>query len=286
MFPNKPYHALLKDDKLQSDELNNPLNDALKAMELFYDEVNAFNELDNNLKNIYYTLLHESPYFSGFFRYMEFSEKCVADKTIASYFSGRICESVNLSDLILSNPVELAYCLAFISADEKHSLIPQWVRRNYPEVDNVIRLLRSTSCGICEYCKERLNPVKYLRKYFGYSSFRKYNGEPLQENAVSTAVAHKSLLAIFPTGGGKSLTFQLPALMSGETEKGLTVVISPLQSLMKDQVDNLEKKGIADAVTINGFLSPIERAEAIVRNSVFSLNCLRQMQHGQTFIIM
>ncbi|MDE5557635.1 MAG: RecQ family ATP-dependent DNA helicase [Ruminococcus sp.] len=273
MFPNKPYHALLKDDKLQSDELNNPLNDALKAMELFYDEVNAFNELDNNLKNIYYTLLHESPYFSGFFRYMGFSEKCGADKTIASYFSGRICESVNLSDLILSNPVELAYCLAFISADEKHSLIPQWVRRNYPEVDNVIRLLRNTSCGICEYCKEHLNPVKYLRKYFGYSSFRKYNDEPLQEKAVSTAVAHKSLLAIFPTGGGKSLTFQLPALMSGETEKGLTVVISPLQSLMKDQVDNLEKKGIADAVTINGLLSPIERAEAIerVENGIASI---------------
>ena len=57
MFPNKPYHKLLKDDKLQSDELNNPLNDAEKAMNLFYDEVNAFRELDDKLKLIYYLLL-------------------------------------------------------------------------------------------------------------------------------------------------------------------------------------------------------------------------------------
>jgi ATP-dependent DNA helicase RecQ len=72
-------------------------------------------------------------------------------------------------------------------------------------------------------------------------------------------------LAVFPTGGGKSITFQLPALMSGENSKGLTVVISPLQSLMKDQVDNLEKIGITEAVTINGLLDPIERAKSYER---------------------
>lgn len=71
----------------------------------------------------------------------------------------------------------------------------------------------------------------------------------MQENAVDCAIEHESLLAIFPTGGGKSLTFQIPALISGETERGLTVVISPLQSLMKDQVDTLEKKGIEGAVS-------------------------------------
>src|SRR5690606_1188806 len=61
------------------------------------------------------------------------------------------------------------------------------------------------------------------------------------------------------------ITFQVPALMSGENSRGLTVVISPLQSLMKDQVDNLEKLGITDAVTINGLLDPIERSKAFDR---------------------
>lgn len=72
-------------------------------------------------------------------------------------------------------------------------------------------------------------------------------------------------MAIFPTGGGKSLTFQLPALMQGRSVHGLTVVISPLQSLMKDQVDNLADRGITDAVTINGLLDPISRSLAIKR---------------------
>lgn len=59
--------------------------------------------------------------------------------------------------------------------------------------------------------------------------------------------------------------FQLPALMSGHSVHGLTVVISPLQSLMKDQVDNLADRGITDAVTINGLLDPITRALSIQR---------------------
>ena len=61
------------------------------------------------------------------------------------------------------------------------------------------------------------------------------------------------------------MTFQLPALIAGEATKALTVVISPLQSLMKDQVENLEKRSIAEAVYINGLLSPIERQQAFER---------------------
>lgn len=265
MFPNKPYHKLLKDDKLQTDELNNPLNDALKAKELFYDEVNTFSELGDEMKLIYYMLLKNSPYFSGFFDYMGFSANDDLETAIQVRFSGELCKNAPLSNIIIGSPVEFAYCLALISATEEYSLIPRWVQMNFPNVDMIMRVLRNTSCHECTYCKSKLNPVHYLSKYFGYPGFRKYNGEPLQENAVNAAVEHQSLLAIFPTGGGKSLTFQIPALMAGETERALTVVISPLQSLMKDQVDNLERRGVAEAVTINGLLSPIERAEAIER---------------------
>src|SRR5690606_6825077 len=85
----------------------------------------------------------------------------------------------------------------------------------------------------------------------------------LQEEAVNAGLHKKSFVAVFPTGGGKSLTFQLPALMRGAATKDLTIVISPLISLMKDQVDNLKERfGITRAVAINGLLSPLERKEA------------------------
>ncbi len=265
LFPNRPYHKLLKDDKLQTDELNNPLNDAIKAKELFYDEVNAFQALDDKMKLIYYMLLKGDSHFAGFFDYLDLTAEGDTETAIRVRFADDICENAPLSNIIVGSPVELAYCLALISATEEYSLIPRWVQVNFPNVDMIMRLLRNTSCHVCRYCKSRLDPVGYLSRYFGYPGFRKYNGEPLQENAVMAAVEHRSLLAVFPTGGGKSLTFQIPALMAGRTERALTVVISPLQSLMKDQVDNLAKRGIAEAVTINGLLSPIEKAEAIER---------------------
>ncbi|KAF1857609.1 hypothetical protein Lal_00014620 [Lupinus albus] len=127
-------------------------------------------------------------------------------------------------------------------------------------------LLRNKPCiSGCDYCNNFLDAHKGLKKFFGFDSYRSYGGEALQEKAVKAALANKSILAVFPTGGGKSITFQVPALISGETSKGLTIVISPLQSLMKDQVDNLEKLGITDAVTINGLLDPIERAKSFER---------------------
>jgi len=127
-------------------------------------------------------------------------------------------------------------------------------------------LLRSSPCLTgCGYCDQALDVHQGLKRFFGFDDYRTYAGEPLQKKAVQAAVDNKSLLAIFPTGGGKSITFQVPALMSGINPKGLTVIISPLQSLMKDQVDNLEKLNITDGVTINGLLDPIERAKALER---------------------
>lgn len=267
LFPQKPYHKLLKDDKLQTEELNNPLNDAIKSMELFLDEVGAFRHLTESKQIIYYTLLGRQPEFRGFFHYVNFQEQTdnLSD-LIHTEFQGKLCEYTPTEQFESQYPVELAYCLATISADEKDSIIPYWVQKNYPKVQDIYRLLRGKPCEEgCAYCREHFDIHRHLQKKFGYPSFREYDGEPLQEKAVQAAVDGKSLLAIFPTGGGKSITFQLPALMDAETISGLTVVISPLQSLMKDQVDNLNRLGITDAVTVNGLLNTVERAEALER---------------------
>ncbi|MBN2286317.1 MAG: RecQ family ATP-dependent DNA helicase [Tissierellales bacterium] len=268
LFPSKPYHALVKDDKLQSDQRNNPLNDALNAKCLFHDEEMAFIGLDEDLRNIFYALLYNQSFFKGFFNYLElFQTRDIELETIIrKRFRKKICFHAPISILIEEAPVELAYALAIINANSRDSITPPWVVKNMPYVERAMHLLRNKPCiEGCEYCNEALDIHKGLERFFGYSGFRSYAGEPLQEKAVNAAVKDKSLLAIFPTGGGKSITFQLPALMSGQNVKGLTVVISPLQSLMKDQVDNLESVGITEAVTINGLLDPIERAKSFER---------------------
>ncbi len=274
LFSENPYHSLVKNYKLIDDsgELNNPVSDAKLARKLLIDEYNAFNKLDETLKSIYYLLLNDKPGFSGFFKILKFSAKSSnIKKTISGYFNGKLCKNAEMDKFIENEPVALAYTLSLILTGRVDSISPPWLLQKYPVINEVMYNLRQRICDDpdCEYCRTHLNPEKSLMRFFGYEKFRKFNDDekiPLQKQVIEAALNRKSLLAIFPTGGGKSLSFQLPALIAGEAGRELTVVISPLQSLMKDQVDNLENRfGITSAVTINGLLSPVERKEAFER---------------------
>ena len=268
LFPERPYHHLVKDDKLISDQMNNPVNDCEKARNLLMDEVARWEQLSAFKQMIFATLLHDREEFKGFFEFVNAKIGLIGElaRQIRSEYRDKICQHADIESIIRRCPCELAYALVLIDTTDYRSVTPAWVLHNYPNTENVVRLLRHTKCSEgCPYCNSALDVHANLSYFFGFDEFRTYDGEPLQENAVRAAVEHKSLLAIFPTGGGKSLTFQLPALMEGRSVHGLTVVISPLQSLMKDQVDNLAERGITDAVTINGLLDPISRSEAINR---------------------
>ena len=270
LFPKRPYHHLVKDDKLMSEQMNNPVNDCEKVKELLMDEIAAWNLLSENKRKIFTLLLQHEEEFRGFLMYVgtiETDETTTdVSELILSEYKNHICAHADIPALAAQSPCGLAYALALIGTDDYQSVTPGWVLHNYPEVEHFIYVLCHTQCADgCEYCNHMLDIHYNLKQLFGYDAFRTYDGEPLQEQASQAAVDGKSLLAIFPTGGGKSLTFQLPALMDGRTVHGLTVVISPLQSLMKDQVDNLADRGFTDAVTINGLLDPISRSLAIER---------------------
>ena len=102
-----------------------------------------------------------------------------------------------------------------------------------------------------------------LKKYWGYASFR-----PFQKEIIQAILKDQDSLTVLPTGGGKSLCFQIPALL----RKGVTVVVSPLISLMKDQVDGLKEMGIA-AACLNSSLTDDEQKDVIsqIQNHRLSL---------------
>ena len=91
----------------------------------------------------------------------------------------------------------------------------------------------------------RTMPVQVLQEFWGYESFR-----PLQEQIINSVLEGNDTLALMPTGGGKSICFQVPQLM----KEGLALVISPLVALMKDQVQNLADRGIK-AISIHSGMS-------------------------------
>ena len=103
-----------------------------------------------------------------------------------------------------------------------------------------------------------VNPIEILREYWGYDSFR-----PKQEDIVMTALDGKDVLAILPTGGGKSVCFQVPAMM----REGIAIVITPLIALMKDQVQNLNDRGIK-ALCVNAGMGRRE-VELTLNNAAY-----------------
>ena len=125
-----------------------------------------------------------------------------------------------------------------------------WLR-HLPEFKGILNglcpIVTSTEFTYHPYCQE-----------FGIPKFR----SP-QEEVIQAVLSGQNPLVMMATGGGKSLCYQLPALMLSRTQKGLTIVTSPLQALMVDQVAGLEEKGLRFATYINGNLTAQERQERL-----------------------
>ena len=228
LFPERPYHRLVKDDKLVSDQMNNPVNDCEKARDLLLDEMARWDAWPEQKQRLFTALLRGQPEFDGFLDLMGAGPKdCNLSEQIATVYRGRICQNVELEPLIEHYPCELAYALALIDTTDHRSITPGWVLHNYPSVEFVIKKLRHTPClAGCAYCNAQLDVHRSLKSLFGYDAFRTYEGEPLQERAAQAAPEFDGLPEGHPISilrrENEALEHQLTALfrLLGKKEDG------------------------------------------------------------------
>lgn len=284
-FPRNPYHHLVKhyhDGRLAKGHINDPELDAKLALEVLVNQLDAFASLGDRhpdmLVAYHYltTRMERAGGFDAVFAYLR-GAACPGQNTASSaiqrILSGKACEKrIEQTLSRLSNPRNgwaMAYALSWITVAGGDSVMPPWVRAQFREASLIVRHLRDTSCRdpACNWCAEQNDPVTALQRWFGFNAFRPEpvdpDGRPLQERIVDEGMAGKSLLGILPTGTGKSLCYQVPALSRYDKTGALTVVISPLVALMADQVQGMERTGISCAVTINGMMSMPERQDAL-----------------------
>jgi ATP-dependent DNA helicase RecQ len=286
-FPRNPYHHLVKhhhDGRLQAGHVNDPELDARLVIEVLANQKSAFEQLAGKAQAIvtaYHFLTSCSPGTGGFdaffadIRNAPRPQVAEAERAILQMLNGQACKHrVNEALQRISSPERgwpMAYALSWISVAGGDSVMPPWVRMQFREASQIVRNLRDEACDDtgCHWCREKNNPKKALSRWFGFDAFRPEPkddaGLPLQQRIVAEAMAGRSVLGILPTGTGKSVCYQIPALSRFDKTGALSVVISPLVALMSDQVQGLARHGISNCVTINGLLSLPERHDALDR---------------------
>lgn len=284
-FPRNPYHHLVKhyhDGRLATGHVNDPELDARLVFEVLANQLDALGKLGSDapdaLTAYHYltTRMENAGGFDAVFGYLRGKDSPGFDEASAAVsrmLEGRACEKRIEQTLgRLSSPRNgwpMAYALSWITVAGGDSVMPPWVRAQFREASLIVRHLRDTSCKDpgCAWCAEQNDPVRALEKWFGFPAFRPQpvdpDGRPLQERIVDEAMSGNSVLGILPTGTGKSLCYQVPALSRFDKIGALTVVISPLVALMADQVQGMERSGISCSVTINGMMSMPERQSAL-----------------------
>jgi ATP-dependent DNA helicase RecQ len=287
-FPQNPYHRLIKDYKLIRDSLNSPLADCRSTLTLFLDQQLAFERLAETHADelrCYQALLapQTGAGLGNFFlaqtrlaplaiaQVADIVPKLLAETDPSPSRDSKVCRT-RLAQLIrddLRRPElhwSIAYMLAWLRVSGGNSVLARWVRYQFPEVGRLITELRDIPCGdeACTYCRTTHDPRHELKRYFGFDDFRyESEGKSAQHDIVLAGMRGTSVLAVLATGGGKSICYQLPALNRYYRNGSLTIIISPLQSLMKDQVDGLLARNVQCAAALNGLLTMPERAEVL-----------------------
>lgn len=125
LFPERPYHRLVKDDKLISEQVNNPVNDCKKARDLLLDEIECWNNLPQEKQTLFCSLLQGQKEFEGFLKFVNASPKRKGiEGLVRKLYEGKICLNARLDTLIKEHPCALAYALALADTSEYNSITP------------------------------------------------------------------------------------------------------------------------------------------------------------------
>ncbi|MCH5322257.1 MAG: AAA family ATPase [Helicobacter sp.] len=270
-------HKLEKSYKNDEEIFNNPVEDCKETRKLFETLEKRFDNLNEDLKQIFIYLLKDSEYFQGFFHY----KNCTQESNFDIY--QRISQFTEapkdlLHKYISESPIELAFALSYAGIKNDFAqALPLMILKKFPKItkDKIIQNLSfdSKSVDIESFAKEEFG-IGEFREFdrikvqsenlFEEKNSQEYEEKISQKDIVEAALEDKSLLTILPTGGGKTFTFQLPALLKAKAYKGLSIVISPLQALMKNHTEGFKKKNQNfTIVALSGYLNPIERMEVI-----------------------
>jgi ATP-dependent DNA helicase RecQ len=264
--PLQVSHRLRKDYKSSEYAGNNPLEDARATKRLLHDLVNEF--------------LNKPPSLQQAYRWLFTCGTEEADLAYRELFDVIGLDSNDLGPPVLSSLPEEAiarfdrgYLLwlwehAATLSFESRLCVAALIAWNYeshitddaPSFTRWLTYLKEFPRvleNMCPLSPDGFTYHPYL-EYFGIKNFRSF-----QEEIVSAIIGGTRPLVVMPTGGGKSLCYQLPALMMYERQRALTVVISPLQALMADQVADLEANGLHFATFINGTLTAEERGNRL-----------------------
>ena len=284
-FPRNPYHHLVKhyrNGPLQGDQVNDPELDARLSLTLFQDQREALRQTQQRAPDLMLawhgltTTPSDRSGLTAFFASLRGAMRpspTQIQAAIGRLLTGQACR-VHAETAAAEDDApgwNLAYALAWLSVAGGNSVMPPWVRHQFPGAGRLVRQLRDTPCAApdCGWCRERHNAISELKRWFGFAQFRPQpagaDGRSLQEAIVEAAMRGGHVLGILPTGTGKSLCYQIPALSRYDKTGALTVVISPLVALMADQVAVLEARGIGSCATLNGLLSMPERADVLDR---------------------
>lgn len=275
-FPLQRSHGLSKDYKLSEYAKNEPLEDAQGTKLLLKSILTVLGEKPLPLQEIYAYLLtcgveEADKAYGEFFKRFTLgipTAPCLNQwpKTAIAGFSVEYLQTF-LNEAKVKSFNE-RFCFAALIAwnyerrvIDSPSIYSSWLRR-LTEFKPILN-------GLCPLLQPNSFTYHPFLKEFDIPKFREH-----QETAIQAILNGQNPLVLMATGGGKSLCYQLPALMLTRIQKGLTIITSPLQALMEDQVAGLEEKGQMFATFINGNLTAQERQERI-----------EQLQTGQKSLL-